>query len=115
MLRRVILGLLPASVALVIAFAAAIPGLGATLTRAPTIQQSVDCDAPALHAAPLRGSHAAAMLAQWGDDDPDDILAADSVIIPPPVARTHYGRRTGSAVRRQFLVSAAYPRGPPSS
>jgi hypothetical protein len=115
MLRRVITCLLPASVALVIALAAAIPGLGAAFARTPTVQQSVDCKAPTLHAAPLRDRDIVTTLGQWGDDEPDDILAADDVSIPTPVARFHYGRRTGNAVRRQRLLCAAYPRGPPSA
>lgn len=112
MVRRVFFWLLPACVALAVALAAAIPG--SAIARTTAIQQCAEGHATALLSAPLQASDAA-MFGQWGDDDPDKILGADTIGVSAPLAASHHGRRIGAAVRCQRLLSAAFPRGPPSA
>lgn len=113
MVRRVF-SWLPACVALLVALSAAVPVAGSAVARTPTIQQCADGKAIAQLTAPIPDGDAV-MFGQWGDDDPDEILGTDGVSIPAPVARSHHGRRISHAVRAQRLVSAAFPRGPPSA
>jgi hypothetical protein len=64
---------------------------------------------------PPNGGILAAVFGQWNDDDnPDDILQAEGVNIALPPLTSGFGRRVGHAVARESLVSAAFPRGPPT-
>jgi hypothetical protein len=119
---------------LVVSFAALFALYGAKSARADSIVRNAASVARnathALHAPQCRahgidsrvlvngppgGANLAATLGQWtDDDDPDDILQAESVSIALPPLTSGFGRRVGHAIARECLVSAAFPRGPPS-
>ena len=103
--------------ALVVSFAALFLLRGADSARAHLTAQNAahDVDSRALANGPLSGGNLAAAFGQWNDkDDPDDMLQADSVSVALPLLTSGFGRRVGHAVVRASLVSAAFPRGPPT-
>jgi len=119
MARRALVWLLPTFLALLLAFAAALPWRGpesaAARAIAPDIEQQVDGHGVVLANDPFDGGNAAASAGQWNDDDdPDDILQTSVASISPPPLISGVGRRVGHAVVRQHLVSSAFPRGPPA-
>jgi hypothetical protein len=118
MARRAFAWLLPALLTLILAFAAPSSWRGpeSATSIAQDIEQRASGPAAVLAHAPLDGGNAAAFINQWNDDDdPDDILPASVTSIPVPALISGVGRRVGSAVARQHLVSSAFPRGPPAA
>jgi len=116
MARRAFVWLLPALLTLILAFGAAVSWRGPDSPIAHEIGQRVYGHAAVLANAPLDGGNAAPLINQWNDnDDPDDILQASVASIPVPALISGVGRRIGSAVARQHLVSSAFPRGPPAA
>jgi hypothetical protein len=104
--------------ALVVSFAALFSLRGADSARADSIAQSAvhafNVDSRMLANSPPKSGDLTAIVGQWTDDDPDDILHAESISIAFPLLTPGFGRRVGHAVARERLVSAAFPRGPPS-
>jgi len=105
--------------ALVVSFAALFSLHGTGNARASSNAQNAvhvpGVDSRMLANGPLNGGNLAAAFGQWNDkDDPDDMLQADSVSVALPLLTSGFGRRVGHAVVRASLVSAAFPRGPPT-
>jgi len=104
----------PWLLALVFALGATLPLVGAIVDRTPAIERSADSHVMAN--APLQNDKMAPMFGQWSDDNnPDDLLQVGDVSLPVPSATSGHGRRISGAVHRQRLLSAAFPRGPPSA
>lgn len=104
--------LLPAFLALVFAFGSVLAQVG----RAPAgaVTQSSD-DYLSRASIPHRGDDVAVILAPWSDDDPDEVAPFDIAKVATPSGTFGLGRRIFDAVSRQRIVSAAFPRGPPSA
>src|SRR5262245_41594678 len=105
--------------ALVVSFAALFSLRGTDNARADSIAQNgvhaQGADSRMLANGPPYGGKLAAVFGQWNDnDDPDDILQAEGVSISLPPLTSGFGRRVGHTVARASLVSAAFPRGPPT-
>jgi hypothetical protein len=105
--------------ALVLSFAALFLLHGPDSTRADSIAGNA-VHAPGVASqmlanGPLNGGNLAAGFGRWNDDDdPDDILQAEGVSIAPPLLTFGFGRRVSHAVAREGIVTAAFPRGPPT-
>jgi len=106
--------LLPAFLALVFALGSVLPLAQAERIPTAGITQSSD-DHLARASLPHQGGDLAAIFAPWNDDDPDDIALFSIIKVAAPTGTFGLGRRIFEAVSRQRILSAAFPRGPPSA